>query len=128
MIGGSFIEVNLNSNSNTSIKTNIKSRNLSVRAVLNIIGVFIFIGLLLTTLSTTIPANQGMEYYQTGEHMMKHYKIIEFSLFVLASGVIYFFLVNIYYMSQKLRRIFYLTLLLLLAINVYMVYREIFSI
>jgi hypothetical protein len=62
-----------------------------LKKVLNIIGIFIFGGLALTSVTNPPPADY----------------LIEYLLFIAGSAFIYYFLVNVYFLGQSWRKVFY---------------------
>jgi hypothetical protein len=79
---------------------------MSIRKLLNILGLFIFGGIALTNVTNPIPSD----------------KIKGFILFTVGSASIYYLLVNIYFTGRKGRMIFYTILILLGAISLLMAY------
>jgi hypothetical protein len=79
---------------------------MSIRKLLNIIGLFIFGGIALTSVTNPIPSD----------------KIKGFILFTVGSASIYYLLVNIYFTGRKGRMIFFTILILLGAISLIMAY------
>ncbi|MCM3575948.1 hypothetical protein M3172_22515 [Mesobacillus subterraneus] len=67
------------------------------KKILNIIGVFIFAGLALTSVTNPMPAKYLKEYL----------------LFIGGSAVIYYFLLNIYFIGETWRKVFYASLAVL---------------
>ena len=61
------------------------------KKVLNIIGIFIFAGLALTSVTNHMPAKYLKEYL----------------LFIGGSALIYYLLLNIYFIGEKWRKVFY---------------------
>ncbi|WP_226086519.1 hypothetical protein [Mesobacillus sp. S13] len=61
------------------------------KKILNIIGVFIFAGLALTSVTNPMPAKYLKEYL----------------LFIGGSALIYYFLLNIYFIGETWRKVFY---------------------
>jgi hypothetical protein len=79
---------------------------MSIRKLLNIIGLFIFGGIALTSVTTPIPSD----------------KIKGFILFTVGSASIYYLLVNIYFTGRKGRIISIAVLILLGSISLFMAY------
>lgn len=67
------------------------------KKVLNIIGVFIFAGLALTSVTNPMPAKYLKEYL----------------MFIGGSAIIYYFLLNIYFIGETWRKVFYASLIVL---------------
>ncbi|MRX56087.1 hypothetical protein GJU41_19190 [Bacillus idriensis] len=79
---------------------------MSLRKLLNVIGAFIFGGSALTSVSNPIPSNE--------------YK--GFLLFIFGSAIIYYFLVNIYFLGRFWRIVFYLSLIFLSSFSIFMIF------
>lgn len=77
-----------------------------LRKVLNIIGIFIFGGMALTSATTPMPADY----------------LIEYLLFIAGSALIYYFLVNIYFLGQSWRKVFYGVIIVLGVSSLSMVF------
>jgi hypothetical protein len=101
-VGVSFLETNVQTSQNVEIVT---KKEVSMRKLLNIIGIFIFCGLTLTNVTNLLPSS---EYTK------------EFLLFIGGSAIIYYFLVNIYFIGQIGRKIVLTTLILLGCFSIYM--------
>ncbi|EDL66660.1 hypothetical protein [Bacillus sp. SG-1] len=86
---------------------------ISVRAVMNFIGVVIFGGLLLMPFTLPISLSSGFEFYQSEKIAMNESEFVEYTLFTLGSGVLYFLLANIYLRGQQWRRVFSIIIALL---------------
>jgi len=96
------------------LKTNVKTsqnveivtiKEVSMRKLLNIIGMFIFCGLALSIITTPISSSEDTK---------------EFLLFIVGSAIIYYFLVNIYFIGQLGRRIVFTILILLCCFSIFM--------
>jgi len=77
-------------------------QEVGVRKLLNIIGVFIFGGLALTNVSNPLPSS---DYTR------------QFMLFIVGSTMIYYFLVNIYFIGKVGKKIFFTILILLGSVS-----------
>jgi hypothetical protein len=84
----------------------ITNEGISIRKLLNIIGLFIFGGIALTSITTPIPGD----------------KINGFILFMVGSASIFYLLVNIYTAGRIGRLIFFTILILLGSISLFMAY------
>lgn len=73
-----------------NVKT-AKEVETELKKVLNIIGIFIFGGLALTSVTNPMPTDYMIEYL----------------LFIAGSALIYYFLVNVYFLGQSWRKVFY---------------------
>ncbi|QOR64717.1 hypothetical protein IM538_12660 [Cytobacillus suaedae] len=86
-------------NYETSVKTNIQTKkSLTLRAVLNYIGVFLTIGMLLTIFTVPLSLNEELQFYYNTDLLLKKYKLTNFIAFSIGFAVIYFLAVNVYYM------------------------------
>ena len=81
-------------------------KEVNLKKWLNVIGLFIFGGLVLTTVTNPLPSSENME----------------FLLFIFGSAIIYYFLVNIYFISPVWRKVIYATLILLCAFSLFMAF------
>jgi len=77
-------------------------QEVGVRKLLNIIGVFIFGGLALTNVSNPLPSS---DYTR------------QFMLFIVGSTMIYYFLVNIYFIGKVGKKIVFTILILLGSVS-----------
>jgi hypothetical protein len=102
----------------------ITKKELSVRTVLNVVGVIIFFGLLLTILTVPISMNEKLEFFRDEELEMSSKKINEISIFTICVASIYFFLANIYFISGLMRKVFFITLFLIVLGSFYHIRRE----
>ncbi|ECL9256516.1 hypothetical protein FT376_09145 [Campylobacter jejuni] len=84
----------------------VTKKEVSLRRLLNVIGIFIFGGLALSIVTNPIPSDD----------------IKEFLLFIFGSAIIYYFLVNIYFIGHIGRKIFFTTLILLGCFSLYMIF------
>lgn len=73
-----------------NVKT-AKEVETELKKVMNIIGIFIFGGLALTSVTNPMPTDYMIEYL----------------LFIAGSALIYYFLVNVYFLGQSWRKVFY---------------------
>ena len=105
------METNVQTSQNIEIVT---KKEITIRKVLNIYGVFAVIGLLLSIFTNPISLNENMQVYFNEEIMMEPKKVKEFLLFIFLSSSIFFFLVNIYFIGQIGRKVV-LTILFLLG-------------
>ncbi|MBS8266340.1 hypothetical protein DYI25_18110 [Mesobacillus boroniphilus] len=83
-----MLETNVNATKN--VRT-VREDDSSLKKVLNIIGLFIFGGMALTSVTNAMPPDYMIEYF----------------LFIAGSALIYYFLVNIYFLGQTWRKVFY---------------------
>ncbi|MCM3067889.1 hypothetical protein M3568_16100 [Priestia flexa] len=94
--GGVTLETNVQTSQNIRVVT---KQEVSMRKLLNIIGIFIFAGLALTNLTNPLPSTDYTK---------------EFLLFIGGSAITYYILVNIYFIGQIGRKVV-LTILFLLG-------------
>ena len=78
----------------------------NLRKVLNIIGLFIFGGMVLTSITKPMPADYFKEYL----------------VFIAGSALVYYFLVNIYSLGQTWRKIFYAIIFMIGVGSMFMVF------
>ncbi|PMC33918.1 hypothetical protein CJ195_26080 [Bacillus sp. UMB0899] len=78
-----------------------------MRKLLNIIGTFIFAGLAFSNVTTPLPSSEDTK---------------EFLLFIVGSAIIYYFLVNIYFIRQIGRMIVFTILSLLGCFSIFMAF------
>jgi formate/nitrite transporter FocA (FNT family) len=102
----------------TNFKTHIK-KALGLRPLLNIVGVFIFLGLILTIVTVPYGMNENLEFTQMEKLKMEPKEIKEFLLFISGAALIYFFLANIYFIGTLGRKVFFITLIVLAIIDIY---------
>jgi hypothetical protein len=84
----------------------LAEKEVSLRKVLNAIGVFIFGALALTIVTNPIVVDE----------------IKNFILFIFSSAIIYFFLVNIYFLGGLWRYVFYASLIFISDFSLFMVF------
>ncbi len=84
----------------------VTEKEVSLRKILNLLGIFIFIGSGLTSVTHPVPEKE----------------IDDFLLFIIGSATLYYFLVNIFHIGQIGRKICFITLILLLCSSLYMVF------
>ncbi|MBH9964912.1 hypothetical protein [[Bacillus] enclensis] len=74
------------------------------RRFMNSIGAVLFGGFLLQSLTVPFTIRDNGEFARIEEIMMGAGKFMEFSLFTLVCAVIYYLLVNLYFIGEKGRR------------------------
>jgi hypothetical protein len=79
-------------------------REVTVRTVLNIYGVFLFLGLVVSIFTHGIEDING------------------FLLFILISSVLYFLLLNLYFTSDLWRKVVFITMCLIALFSLFMVF------
>jgi hypothetical protein len=97
------LETNVQTSQNVEIVT---KKEVSSRKFLNVLGIFLFGGFALTSITTPIPS----------------YEIKSFFLFIFGSAIIYYLLVNIYSIGQIGRKIVFTVLILLGCFSIYMAF------
>lgn len=85
----------------------VTKKEVSMRRLLNIIGMFIFSGLALSNVTNPLPTN---EYTK------------QFLLFIGGSASIYFCLVSFYFIGGVWRKVFYTILMILCGFSLFMVF------
>ncbi len=88
------METRMHTSHNVEIE---RSPEANFKKILNIIGAFIFAGLALTSVTNDMPAKYLKEYL----------------LFIGGSALMYYFLLNIYFIGGTWRKVFYGSLMLL---------------
>jgi hypothetical protein len=63
-----------------------------------------------------------MQLFYNEELMLETYEIKEYLLFTFVSCFFYFFLVNIYFIGQFWRKVFFATLILLFGFSLFMIF------
>lgn len=97
----------------------VTKKEISIRKVLNIYGAFTFLGLLVSIYTVPLTISGDMEFIR---HEMEPKYIKELLLYILVSAFPYYFLVNIYFLGQLWRRVFFATLILLFGFSIFMIY------
>ncbi|WP_079504652.1 hypothetical protein [Mesobacillus jeotgali] len=72
------------------IEKSERDHDADLKKVLNIIGLFIFGGLALTSITNPMPADDFKEYW----------------VFIAGSAIIYYFLLNLYFIGAPWRKVF----------------------
>ncbi|WP_060674889.1 hypothetical protein [Rossellomorea vietnamensis] len=90
--------------------------------VLNIMGIVFFGGLLLQSVTLPISLNSSGELSHIEEIKMSASDFLEYALFTLGCGILYYFLVNIYFLGEKWRKVFFIIIALLGFFSIYMVF------
>ncbi len=109
---------------NIELHQNIKivtKKEVSLRTLLNVIGIFIFGGLLLTIVTVPFSVNKKMDLYMNNSLKLDFNNLQEFLLFIFGSASIYYFLVNIYFKGGFWQKVFFITLFLLSCFCLFMV-------
>ncbi|WP_245823515.1 hypothetical protein [Metabacillus halosaccharovorans] len=98
------METNVQTSRNVKIVT---KKEIIMRKLLNIIGMFIFCGLALSNVTNPLPSNDDTK---------------EFLLFIGGSASIYYLLVNIYFIGQIGRKIVITILIFLGCFSIFMAF------
>ncbi|WP_240390570.1 hypothetical protein [Bacillus sp. Y1] len=98
------METNVQTSQNTVI---VVKKELSMRRLLNMIGIFIFGGLSLTNVTNPLPSS---------------YFTKEFLLFIGGSAITYYLMVNIYFLGQIGRKLVFTMLILLGCFSMFMIF------
>jgi hypothetical protein len=83
----------------------LKTEEVHMRKLLNILGLFIFAGTALTNITTPLPSANYTK---------------QFMYFIVGSAFIYYLLVNIYFISHMGRKVVLITLFLLGCFSIFM--------
>jgi len=102
--GGVILETNVQTSRNVKIVT---KKEISMRKLLNILGIFVFCGLALSNMTNPLPSSDDTK---------------EFLLFIGGSAIIYTLLVNIYFIGQIGRKVVFTILILLGCFSVFMAF------
>lgn len=98
-------------------------KELSMKSLLNIIGLFIFLSMILMAITNPLTIDPNLGIYKYEKAVMKGKKILEFSIFLLISGFIYFFLVQLYFSNAKGRKLsFFILPILVIATPIVAIY------
>ncbi|MBE4910053.1 hypothetical protein IMZ08_18605 [Bacillus luteolus] len=92
------METNPQTSRNIEIVT---KKEITIRKVLNIYGVFAALTLILSTFTTAISINENMQFFYNEDLIMGKKKINEYLLFIFGSSILYFSSVNLYYKYIK---------------------------
>lgn len=98
------METNVQTSQNVEIVT---KKEMSMSKLSNIIGIFIFGGLALTNVTNPLYSSELTK---------------EFLLFIGGSAIIYYFLVNIYFIGQIGRKIVFTILILIGCFSIFMAF------
>ena len=92
------MEINPQTSRNIEIVT---KKEITIRKVLNIYGVFTVLALILSIFTNAISINENMQINYNENLIMGAKKIKDFLLFIFGSAIVYFSLVNLYYKYIK---------------------------
>ncbi|ART76974.1 hypothetical protein B4U37_13375 [Sutcliffiella horikoshii] len=85
-------------------------KELSIKSLLNIIGLFIFLGMIIMAITNPLTIDPNIGIYQNDKAIMKGKKLYEFAIFILISSFTYFLLVQLYFSTPKGRKVFFIVL------------------
>jgi len=105
----------------TNIKTHPK-REISLRVLLNIIGLVIFLGYSFMIITVPYGFTPDFQFQQLEETKLTYKKIKECLSFIFAAAIIYFFLVNIYFMGERGKQVVLISLSIILLFSISMVF------
>lgn len=88
-------------------------KELSMKSLLNIIGLFIFLGMIIMAVTNPLTIDPNLGIYQTDKAVMKGKKLYEFAIFLLVSSFTYFLLVQLYFSTAKGRKVFFIIISIL---------------
>lgn len=78
-------------------QVNVYDKKLTIRFVLNIYGIFVILGFILSIVTSPISLNEQLQFVYHTEHLLKEEKVIQLIIFLVMGAVIYFTAVNIFY-------------------------------
>lgn len=113
--GGKYMRVNFKESTKRSVK---KERTL--RFTLNVIGIFMFIGVLIRWWTVPFAVSNDLQIYYNPDFQMKPSECKEFLAFVLCAASVYFSLINVYFLGKTGKKLVYIALVLLAVFNLYM--------
>ncbi|MFJ7932582.1 hypothetical protein [Peribacillus sp. NPDC096448] len=79
----------------------VSKKEITLRTVLNIYGVFTVLALILSIFKPPISINENMQLFYNEDLKMEAKKVKEFLFFIFGSALVYFSLVNLYYKYLK---------------------------
>ncbi|KMJ59859.1 hypothetical protein AB685_03110 [Bacillus sp. LL01] len=91
------------------------NRKLTMRSLMNLLGVMIFLGMIIMAMTNPMTIDPNLGFHQYEGAIMTQKKLFKFSIFLLISVFIYFLLVYLYFLGPKRRALFF-TILSILAI------------
>ncbi|MFS0861161.1 hypothetical protein [Fredinandcohnia sp. 179-A 10B2 NHS] len=113
-----YLQVNYTPSVHREVKL---KKQRTVRTVLNISGVLIFLGLALSIFTMPLTLNENKEIYFNHDYKLKPSYLKEFIVFIVGSAIVYFSLVNLFFLERIGKRIVYTALGFLLVGTVYMI-------
>ncbi|MDQ0231989.1 hypothetical protein [Metabacillus malikii] len=85
----------------TTEVTVVTKRNITTRFALNIYGIVLVLGLLLSIYTTTFSFEASLGFYQSEERLMEPKKMKEYIIFIVSTGIVYFLAVNLYFIRRN---------------------------
>lgn len=90
------------------MKNQNTQKTMGSRTLINIIGIFIFLGTAIAPITQSYSFNKNFELIR--ESSMDTEQTKEFYLFIVIISILFFFLANIYFLGKTGKRIFYTVL------------------
>ncbi|MCA1028946.1 hypothetical protein LCM23_23200 [Cytobacillus kochii] len=78
-------------------QVNVYDKKLTIRFALNIYGIFVILGFILSIFTSPISLNEQLQFVYHTEHLLKEEKVIQLIIFLVMGAMIYFTAVNIFY-------------------------------
>ncbi|MEK5101121.1 hypothetical protein MKX83_03915 [Cytobacillus sp. FSL M8-0252] len=78
-------------------QVNVYDKKLTIRFGLNIYGIFVILGFILSIFISPISLNEQLQFVYHTEHLLKEEKVIQLIIFLVMGAVIYFPATNIFY-------------------------------
>ncbi|MBD7938919.1 hypothetical protein H9655_17935 [Cytobacillus sp. Sa5YUA1] len=85
------------------VVTYVEKREITIRSVLNIYGVFAILGFLLGIFTTPLSLNEQLQFVYHTDYLLKGEKLISLLLFLSVSALIYFPVLNMLYKQLNKR-------------------------
>ncbi|TXC86018.1 hypothetical protein FS935_18370 [Metabacillus litoralis] len=97
----------------------VTKKKFRIKSVLNLYGIFIFLGLIVSIFTVPLTINEELELTR---NKMEITKIKKYLSFIFSSGIIYFFSVNVYGLRKIGRKLFLITMVLVLSFSIFMIF------
>ncbi|WP_404458148.1 hypothetical protein [Sutcliffiella horikoshii] len=85
-------------------------KELTMKRLLNIIGLFIFLGMIIMALTNPLTIDPNLGIYQIDKAVIKGKELYNFAIFLLISSITYFLLVQLYFSSAIGLKVFFIVL------------------
>jgi len=85
-------------------------KELTMKRLINIIGLFIFLGMIIMAITNPLTIDPNLGIYQTDKVVIKGKELYNFAIFLLISSFTYFLLVQLYFSTPKGRKVFFIVL------------------